>query len=531
MTPVTVFVLLLAIAAGVALLARRIKAPYTVALVVAGVVLGSAHAFDPPHLTKELLYAIFLPGLLFEAAFHIELERFQQNKIAIVALAVPGVVVAMAVTAGVVSGAAQWIHFESGFGFIHALVFAALIAATDPIAVVAMFKTLHAPKRLAVLVESESLLNDGTAIVFFTMVLGFMDGRSASAPVVIVDFVKIVGMGALIGGLLAFAVSTVIQRVDDAMIEITLTTIGAYGSFAAAEQFHFSGVIATVVTGIILGNYARRRAMSASTRIAVESFWEYVAFALNSVVFLLIGFEVHVEELAASWQSIVVAYVAVMAARAVVVTIVTALLGRTRERLPWRWAVVMTWGGLRGALSMVLVLALPGDFPHRHLLVTMTFGVVLVSLLLQGLTMGPLLRRLGIVGTRAESEVYDRLRGGRRAAAAALRSLEEMVSAGHVHAEIASPLRASYEAAIAEADTAIRDLHLETSDLLAKETTALRRALLLVEKDTVLEEQRQGLFGAAAVEQLLADVHARIADLDTETPARAAERVESTQEK
>jgi CPA1 family monovalent cation:H+ antiporter len=256
--------------------------------------------------------------------------------------------------------------------------------------------------------------------------------------------------------------------------------------------------------------------MSPSTRVAVEAFWEYVAFALNSVVFLLIGFEVHVEELASSWPSIVFAYVAVMVARAGVVAIVTAMLGRTRERLPWRWGVVMTWGGLRGALSMVLVLALPSAFPHRHTLVTMTFGVVLLSLLLQGLTMGPLLRRLGILGASAEREAYERLRGGRRAAAAALQVLDEMVRGGRVHEQVALSLRGQYESAVTTADAGMRDLHLQGSDLLDEENIAVRRALLVVEKDTILEEQRQGLVGASAALHLLRDVDARIADLEAE---------------
>ncbi len=522
MTFENLIVVLFAIAAAVALVARRIKAPYTVALVVAGVVLGSVRAFEPPHLTKELLYAIFLPGLLFEAAFHLEIERFRRNKLAIVSLAVPGVVAAMALMAGVLAPAIRALGLAPGFGFVHALVFAALIAATDPIAVVAMFKSLGAPKRLGVLVEGESLLNDGTAVVFFSMVLAYLDGSPVSVAGATVDFVKVVGMGALIGVAIALAVSMVIQRVDDAMIEITLTTIAAYGSFAAAEHFHFSGVIATVVAGMIVGNYGRHTGMSPTTRVAVESFWEYVAFALNSVVFLLIGFQVHLDELVASWKAVLVAYVCVMAARAVVVAFTTAALSRSSERIPWRWGIVMTWGGLRGVLSMVLVLALPEDFPHRRTLVTLTFGVVLLSLVLQGLTMGPLLRWLGVVGSSADREVYERHRGSRRAAAAALQALNEMTRQGRVHDQVATALRVEYEGAVTAADDAIRELHIEAGELLREEMLAMRRALLAVEKATVLEEHRHGLVGASAAEHLLRAVDARAAGVEAGTPLEAA---------
>jgi CPA1 family monovalent cation:H+ antiporter len=511
----TLFVTLFAVATAVALLARWMKAPYTVALVVAGVLLGTVRAFDPPHLTKELLFAVFLPGLLFEAAFHLEFRKFWQNKIAIGGLAVPGLLVSIGVTAAILTPVANGLHFVEGFTMLHALVFSALIAATDPIAVVALFKSLGAPKRLVVLVEGESLLNDGTAAVVFTLMAGLATGRELSPGLAVLDFVRVVGMGALIGTAIAFGASKVIQQVDDPMIEITVTTIAAYGSFAAAEQFHFSGVIATVSAGMVCGNYATRTGMSPSTRIAVESFWEYVAFALNSVVFLLIGFEVRMDTMLASWKAILTAYVAVTIGRAAVIYLVTALLSRSREKLPWAWSAVLTWGGRRGGLSMVLVLALPPSFAHRDLLVTMTFGVVLISILLQGLTMGPLLRRLGLVGGGNERGLLrDRERGQVRAARAALESLTEMSKHGGIAAETATTLRAQYEETIATADRRIAELHVEEAELRDAELLATRRQLLTVEKETLLDAGRRGLLESEAIEHLLRDVDARLFRLD-----------------
>ena len=519
----SVFVVLFTIATAVAMLARRIKTPYTVALVATGIVLGSVHLYSPPNLTKELLYAIFLPGLVFEAAFHLEARAFRRNAIAIVALAVPGVAVAIGATATILVLAGDVLPFATGLRFVHALAFSALIAATDPIAVVAMFKSLGAPRRLGVLVEGESLLNDGTAIVFFTMALGFLSGHTTSAAAAVLDFVRIVGMGAVIGAAVAFASALALRQVDDAMIEITITTIAAYGSFAVSEAFHYSGVISTVVAGIVVGSYARGRGMSPSTRVAVETFWEYVAFALNSVVFLLIGFEVHVEALLAEWKIILVAYVAVTAGRAIVVAAVTALLSRTRERLPWRWNVVMTWGGLRGALSMVLALALPASFPNRQIIITITFGVVLLSLVVQGLTMAPLLRRLGVLGTRADRETYERLIGTRRSALAALDALGEMVRRGRVHEQIAAPIRRDYEKLIEKTDESIRTCGVESSDLLHEESQSLRRALLVVEKDALRDEQRRGLLAEHVIEKLLRDLDARAAQLGETSEADSDE--------
>ena len=234
------------------------------------------------------------------------------------------------------------------------------------------------------LLDGESLLNDGTAIVFFTLSLSLVAGARVTLGQLTTDFLMIVGFGALIGTAVGLAVSQVIKQIDDAMIEITLTTIAAYGSFVAAEHFGYSGVIAVVVAGVLCGNYGAPTGMTPTTRVAVDAFWEYVAFALNSIVFLLIGLEVQLDALFSSWKAILVAYLVVTAGRAVVIFVVSGLLRITREKIPWPWSVVLMWGGLRGALPMVLVLSLPNDFLHRELLVTMTFGVVMISILVQG---------------------------------------------------------------------------------------------------------------------------------------------------
>ncbi len=395
-------VLLFAAASVVALIARRLRIPYTVGLVLAGLGLGAAHVDHGFHLTKELLYAVFLPGLLFEASYHLHFADFKESARAIVALAVPGVVAAIGVTASLLVFSSHATGVASGFGWPHALVFSALIAATDPIAVVALFKTLGAPKRLGVLTEGESLVNDGTSIVLFTIVYSAVTtGGGFGIAAGAFEFLKVVGFGCLTGGAVAFVTSLVLKRIDDPMIEITLTTVTAYGSFVLAERFHFSGVISTVTAGMVCGSYGAPRAMTAATPVALESFWEYVAFALNSLVFLLIGLEVRIGALFAALAPITIAFLAVTLGRAAVVFAVSALLRKTAERIPWTWSVMLTWGGLRGALSMVLALALPSDFPQRDLVVTMTFGVVLLSIVLQGTTAGPLLRRLGLASSPA----------------------------------------------------------------------------------------------------------------------------------
>ena len=402
MHPETTLVLLFAAASAVAIAARRFRIPYTVALVLAGIGLGATHVVGDVHLTKTLMFAVFLPGLIFEAAYHLKLADFRANARGIVALAVPGVVATIGVTGALLIAGASFTGFAKGFAWSHALIFAALIAATDPIAVVALFKTLGAPKRLVVLIEGESLVNDGTAIVLFTIVFGAVNGGGLRLSDGLFSFGKIVGLGLALGGAVGLVVAHVIKRVDDPMIEITLTMIAAYGSFVGAEEIQASGVIATVTAGMLAGSVAAPN-MSTGTRVAVESFWEYVAFALNSIVFLLIGIAVPIGHLVQAWRPIALAFVAVTIGRAVVVYLASMLLEPTRERVPWRWRIMLVWGGLRGALSMVLALALPADFAERDLVVTMTFGVVVLSIVVQGLTAGPLLRALGLSTSDADN--------------------------------------------------------------------------------------------------------------------------------
>lgn len=389
------FVILFSIASAVAIAVRRTRVPYTVALVVVGLLVGALNVVEPPHLTKELLFSLFLPGLVFEAAYNIHIRELRASWRTISTLAIPGVVVAIGLTGAMMIATFQLFGIAPDLSWRYAMVFAALVAATDPIAVVSLFRRLGVSPSLTTTIEAESLFNDGTSIVVLSLVLAYVTGEASSVGALALRFVLVIGGGAAIGLAIAFVIARVTRRLDDPMIEITLTTIAAYGSFVAAERLHLSGVIATVSAGLVLGAYAREIGMSVTTRASVDVFWEYVAFALNSIVFLLIGFEVRPAGLISTAAPIIIAFIAVVAARLGVVFTVKALFGHTTERISTKKALVLAWGGLRGALSMVLALALPVGFPNRTLLIDMTFGVVLMSLLLQGLTMQAVVARLG----------------------------------------------------------------------------------------------------------------------------------------
>lgn len=255
--------------------------------------------------------------------------------------------------------------------------------------------------------------------------------------------------------------------------------------------------------------------MSPSTRIAVESFWEYIAFALNSIVFLLIGLDVHLDALVASWEPILIAYLCVTLGRAIVIYMVTGLMRRTRERIPWSWTAILAWGGLRGGLSMVLVLGLAPSFPHRELLVTMTFGVVVLSILVQGLTMAPLLARLGIGMRGAERDAYEVRHATLQASQAALRELGRMSEERLVHPDVLASFRAVLEERVKEGEEAIRQLHMEKADLWAEEVRGVRRRLLLVQKQQLIESLQRGLIGQHAFESVLRELDAELLRMET----------------
>ncbi len=506
---------LFAVAAVVAIASQRFRLPYTIALVVVGVILGSLQLVEAPHLSKELLFLIVLPGLLFEAAYHMEFDEFGEAAASIFTLAIPGLIVAILAT-----GALVWLGVNhtglADLSLTEAFVFASLIAATDPISVLSLFRTLGVPKRLYVLVEGESLFNDGTAVVVFTMLVAVAMGGSMTLPGAALEFVKVVGFATLIGAGVGILGGLITRTITEPTVEITLTVLVAYGAFIIAESFHFSGVIACVVAGMLTGNWSSRIGMSASTRVAVDSFWSYTSFVLNSFVFLLVGFEIHITSLLHHWAPILIAWVAVTSSRGLVIFAkhaVLRLLGKS-ERLPFSWAMVLTWGGLRGGLSMVLALALPREFVHRELILNLTFGVVLLSLLVQGLTMPSLLRRLGlIVDSRAKPE-YEEHAAELMGAQAAVDELKAMQAKRVVAATVLEHVHAGYLARIAALESGLRAMHADQAAFLAQEQRALRRHLLAVEKDAIRSAHADGLVDRKVFYRLEQQLDDRLLQLD-----------------
>ena len=398
MTPtsgIEFLVWLLIAAAIIAILAKRLRIPYTVALVVGGLLLGTVRipllsplqsGNRPDWLTPDVILILFLPALVFEGSVKLDLRELLRNSVPLLLLANAGVLLAAFATGYIV-------HWLIGLPVLVALLFGSIISATDPISVLAIFKDLKVDKRLSLIIEGESLLNDGTAVVLFGILFGAVAER-LSIPRGVAQYFLAVAGGALLGSALGYLASRLTGTVDDPQIEITLSTILAYGSYLLAFHLHLSGVIATASAGLILGNFGSKTGMSVRTRTAMESFWEYVSFVMNSLVFLLIGLEIHVRQLLRNWTFVALAVVAMLLGRVLSVYLLVPLSNRFAENISFRWQPVIVWGGLRGALALALALSLPGTFPYREQILDLTFGVVIFSIVVQGLTIKPLLNLL-----------------------------------------------------------------------------------------------------------------------------------------
>lgn len=389
---VYVFAAMLLGAALLGMLAWRLKLPYAVALVLGGLAVEQTHVAALPQLDPPVLLFVFLPPLLFDAAFRLDGTQLRSLARPVLFLAIPGTVA----TAAIVGVA---LYATLHLPLAEALLFGSIVSATDPVAVVGVFRSLNVPSRLAVLVEGESLINDGVAITLYTAAIGLVTSGTTDVPVVLGLFVREVLGGVAIGVVLGIVFSRLTAVIDDHLIEMTLSTALAYGSYLVAQSFETSGALACVAAGLVHGSYGRQVGMSERTRRLLDDLWEYVGFVVNAVVFLLVGFTTNVASLAAAAGPVLVSIGSVVVSRVLVIVIPPAVLRLTRrvrvvstngER------AVLIWGGLRGALTITLALALPPSIANRQLLIAMAFGVVLFTLVVQGVTLRYVIERAGL---------------------------------------------------------------------------------------------------------------------------------------
>jgi Na+:H+ antiporter len=390
---VEIFVALLAVASAVGLLTRRLTAvPYSVALVILGVAVAALRPPIEARIEPDLILAVLLPALVFEAAYRTDIRILIANLPAVALLAIPGVLIS-AVAVGLV------LQLTTGLPFGVAFLVGTMLAATDPAAILSVVGRLGVPRSLTTLVEAESLFNDGTGIVIFALALQALDTGISGGQIVVGLLVTTV-VSTAIGVAVGFLASRFLAGIEDHLIELTISMVAAYGSYLVAARLGQSGLIATVVCGLVLGTYGRRVGISRRAAQAIDTVWEFLAFLGTTLVFLLIGLAIGLPQLLASAGAAAAALVALLAARAAVVY---GLLGGGAQvlvragwmrRVPRGWLHLVAWSGLRGAVSVALALSLPADLPQRGTLQGIVFGCVLFTLVLQGTTSQLLVSRL-----------------------------------------------------------------------------------------------------------------------------------------
>jgi CPA1 family monovalent cation:H+ antiporter len=404
-------VILLVVTLIVALISRRLRLVYTLVLVVVGLVIGFLPFLPNVHLDPNLVLFLFLPALLFEGAWNVNIEKLVADWLPVVLLAVPGLGISLLLVAAVA-------HWGLGFSWLLALLLGAMVSPTDPVAVLALMRRLGIADRLRIIVEGESLFNDGAGVAAYEIVLGLLLPSLGAALIagensgwaILVDALWLIFSG-LILGLIVGWVTARFLRLDDHLIETAVTFSVAYGVYLIGTALHTSGLLAVVGAGLVIGSYGRRTGMSERAQEASHAVWEFIGYLANSLLFLLLGIELGASHLfAQSFPGILWVLLGVIAGRVLMIYTLIPLqdaLARWLERrktkqprflplprpIPASWRPLLALSGLRGALSIALVLSLPDTIAQHNLLQDIVYGVVLVTLLGQGLALRILLPR------------------------------------------------------------------------------------------------------------------------------------------
>jgi len=511
----TTLTILLLVATGVALISRRYRFPYVTGLVLAGLAITELLP-RPLGLDSALILNLLLPILLFQAAINTDISRLRTTIKPIVLLAGPGVIIASGITATV-------LKFALNLEWIPALLVGTILAITDTVSVIAVFKEVPVPSRLSTIVEGESLFNDGVALVLFSLILQvYISGSITFLGGLQQLFVVIVG-GVLLGLAIGYLGAVLFVALsDDPLSGILLTVAVAFGTFQAGQSLQVSGVVAVVVAGLTVGNRGLTQSLSASGKITLLNFWEYADFCVNTFIFLLIGLEVDPRLLWKIIPGILIAIAAYQLGRIVSVYPLLALSNRRDLPIPLRWQHVLFFGNIKGSLSMVLALSLPASLSGRSDLIALVYGAVFVSLTGQGVSLPWFVKRLKISAVSESRQQIEALQSQLIAAKAAQNELAALHDTGILSKAVYEEMRSTYQIQVAEAEDQLRELHNRRIDSLtgsrgqASKLNAVRRRLLMVERSALNDAVRKRIISEDIVAPRLRAIDDQLMTLEDE---------------
>lgn len=504
-------IVLLLVATAVALITRRLKIPYVVGLVLAGLAITKESLPEAVGLNPNVVLNLFLPILIFEAAINTDISRLRITIKPITLLAGPGVVLATAITA-------TFLKFSLNLAWITAGAVGVILTITDTVSVIVAFRSVTIPARLATIVEGESLFNDGIALVLLSVIASIHIEGSFQIGQTLQEMVIAFGGGGLLGLGLGYLCVGLFQQIDDDLSNILLTVAVSLGTFQLGQYLGVSSAIAVVIAGLVIGNFGFWQT-SASIKVTLLNFWEYAGFGVNTFIFLLVGIEVDPRILLATIPTALLAILAYQIGRIFSTYSLLSLLRFFGRPLPWRWQHVLILGNVKGSLSMALALSLPVTLPGRSQVITLIFSTVLVSLIVQGLSLPWLVKRLQLSQASPTQRYIENLQMKLLASKAAQRELKNLFEAGGLPKLIYEEIFANYQARIASSEDELREIYNQRianqPDNVAERAylDKLRRRLYVAEKVAINDAVRKGLLSDKVAQNYIKELNERLLSL------------------